>query len=214
MNQLKIEYISPDELIPYSGNAKMHPPDQVDHIANSIKAFGWKQPIVCDHDKVVIIGHGRLMAAKQLMLDNVPVVFADDLTPEQVDALRLADNKTNESEWDFDSLEKELAALDIAGIDMEQFGFLQEEEENKNDGSGGNKPEVKFSEILGEANNYLILQFKNEIDWLNACTVFEIKNAKSYSTRKDGIVTKSMERIGTARVLDGAEALRKLVSDV
>lgn len=76
-----------------------------------------------DSDNVVIIGHGRLMAAKQLMLDTVPVVRATELTEDQVNALRLADNKTNESEWDFGKLEEELAALDIAGIDMRDFGF-------------------------------------------------------------------------------------------
>lgn len=120
---MKVEYLRPDELIPYPGNAKTHPPEQVKHIANSIKAFGWQQPIVVDKDKTVIIGHGRLMAAKELMLDSVPVVFAENLTEDQVKALRLADNKTNESPYDFTKLEEELAALDIAGFDMEQFGF-------------------------------------------------------------------------------------------
>ena len=120
---MKVEYLRPDELIPYPGNAKQHPADQIKHIANSIKAFGWQQPIVVDKDKTVIIGHGRLMAAKELMLDSVPVVFAENLTEDQVKALRLADNKTNESPYDFTKLEEELAALDIAGIDMEQFGF-------------------------------------------------------------------------------------------
>ena len=120
---MEVVYLSPDELIPYSGNAKNHPPEQVEHIANSIKAFGFKQPIVVDRDRVVIIGHGRLLAAKELMLDKVPVVFADDLTDEQVKALRLADNKTNESPWDFGKLEEELAGLSIVGLDMVQFGF-------------------------------------------------------------------------------------------
>lgn len=124
---MKVEYLHPDELIPYPGNAKTHPPEQVKHIANSIKAFGWQQPIVVDKDKTVIIGHGRLMAAKELMLDSVPVVFAENLTEDQVKALRLADNKTNESPYDFTKLEEELAALDIAGFDMEQFGFADME---------------------------------------------------------------------------------------
>lgn len=121
--EMKVEYLSADELIPYEKNAKVHPKSQVDHIANSIKAFGWKQPIVIDREKVIIIGHGRLMAAKQLKMDKVPCVYADDLTPEQVSALRLADNKTNESNWDLKALEDELASLALDGIDMEQFGF-------------------------------------------------------------------------------------------
>ena len=69
---MKVEYLRPDELVPYPGNAKQHPADQIRHIANSIKRFGWQQPIVCDKDKVVIIGHGRLLAAKELLLDSVP----------------------------------------------------------------------------------------------------------------------------------------------
>ena len=120
---MEVKYVSPAELIPYAKNAKQHPPEQVERIANSIKRFGWQQPIVVDRDNVVIIGHGRLFAAKELMLDSVPVVYADNLTEDEVNALRLADNKTNESAWDFSALEEELAALDIAGIDMTQFGF-------------------------------------------------------------------------------------------
>ena len=128
---MKVIQMSPGELTPYAGNAKVHPPEQIERIANSIKAFGWQQPIVVDKDNVVIIGHGRLAAAKQLMLDTVPVVYADNLTEDQVDALRLADTKTNESEWDFGKLEEELAALDIAGFDMTQFGFGELEDEFK-----------------------------------------------------------------------------------
>ena len=120
---MEVIYLSPGDLKPYEQNAKHHPPEQVKHIANSIRKFGFQQPIVVDRDNVVIIGHGRLMAAKELMLDKVPVVCADQLTEEQAQALRLADNKTNESEWDFSLLEQELAALDIAGIDMTDFGF-------------------------------------------------------------------------------------------
>ena len=114
---------NPADLTPYENNTKTHPPEQVDRIAESIRRFGWQQPIVVDRDNVVIIGHGRLMAAKQLMLDSVPVVYADNLTEEEAQALRLADNKTNESPWDFGKLEEELAALSIAGIDMTAFGF-------------------------------------------------------------------------------------------
>lgn len=118
-----VVWVSPEELIPYEKNAKAHPISQVEKIANSIKAFGWTQPIVVDKDNVVVIGHGRLMAAKELKLEKVPVVMRDDLSEEQVKALRLADNKTNESEWISGKLSEELADLAIAGYDMEQFGF-------------------------------------------------------------------------------------------
>lgn len=119
--ELKIEYINKEELKPYEKNAKKHPAEQVEHIANSIREFGFRQPLVIDKDNVIVIGHGRLLAAKKLGLDTVPCVRADDLTDEQIKALRLADNKTNESEWDFDLLGGELD--DIFDIDMEQFGF-------------------------------------------------------------------------------------------
>lgn len=120
---MQITWQDPAALIPYENNTKTHPPEQVKRIAESIKQFGWQQPIVVDRDNVVIIGHGRLLAAKELLLDKVPVVCADALTEEQAQALRLADNKTNESPWDFGKLEEELAALDIAGFDMTAFGF-------------------------------------------------------------------------------------------
>lgn len=117
---MQIEYISVNNIKPYEKNAKKHPEQQIEHIANSIKEFGWQQPIVVDKDNVVVIGHGRLLAAKKLNMDSVPCVRADDLTDEQIKALRLADNKTNESEWDFDLLDMELSDIEI---DMEQFGF-------------------------------------------------------------------------------------------
>ena len=120
---MEIKWESPAALVPYENNTKTHPPEQVDRIAESIKQFGWQQPIVVDKDNVVIIGHGRLLAAQQLLLDKVPVVCAEELTEEQAQALRLADNKTNESAWDFGKLEEELAALSIAGVDMTAFGF-------------------------------------------------------------------------------------------
>lgn len=109
------------EVRPYEKNAKKHPDEQVEHIANSIREFGWQQPLVVDKDNVLVIGHGRLLAAKKLELKQVPVVRADDLTPEQISALRLADNKTNESGWDVDLLEVELEG--ISEIDMSMFGF-------------------------------------------------------------------------------------------
>lgn len=122
MNQMKIEYLPVASLHPYERNAKQHPPEQVEHIANSIREFGFRQPLVVDAENVVVIGHGRLLAAEKLGLDTVPVVRADDLSEAQIKALRLADNKTNESGWDFTTLEAELDELS-AEFDMADFGF-------------------------------------------------------------------------------------------
>lgn len=119
---MEVIYLSPNELIPYEHNAKLHPDSQVKQIAASIKQFGFRQPIVVDANNVVVIGHGRLLAAKELGLNEVPVVRADDLTEKQIKALRLADNKTNESAWDFTELEAELNELAL-DFDMGEFGF-------------------------------------------------------------------------------------------
>lgn len=125
---MKINEVKISEIKPYEKNAKKHPPEQVEHIANSIREFGFQQPLVIDKNNVVVIGHGRLLAAKKLGLDAVPCVRADDLTDEQIKALRLADNKTNESGWDFGLLELELDDIDI---DMEMFGFENIEIDDK-----------------------------------------------------------------------------------
>lgn len=119
---LKWEYRNPAELKPYPKNAKLHDERQISNVANSIKRFGWAQPIAVDANDVVIIGHCRLLAAKRLGLNEVPVVRLDYLTEEQVKELRIADNKTNESPWDFGFLSEELAELDFDGFDLD-FGF-------------------------------------------------------------------------------------------
>jgi site-specific DNA-methyltransferase (adenine-specific) len=113
------------DLIPYENNPRNND-EAVEYVANSIREFGFKVPIVVDKDNVIVAGHTRLKAAQLLGLEEVPVVVADDLTPEQVKAFRLADNKTGElAEWDFDLLDLELDG--IADIDMEQFGFGEPE---------------------------------------------------------------------------------------
>ena len=194
------------DLTPYAGNAKKHDSTQIANVAESIRQFGFVQPIVIDRNGVIVIGHCRALAAKKLGMQEVPCVCVDDLTPEQVNALRIVDNKSNESEWDFDILPDELAEIDLSGFD---FDFGLDKKKNKEEIEG----EVEFSEILGEENNYLVLQFKTDIDWLNAQSIFGLETVKSYSTRKDGKVAKNMERKGVARVLDGAKVLNELLGD-
>ena len=117
----QVQWVSPGELHPYAKNAKQHPQTQVDHLANSIREFGWTQPIVVDADNVVVIGHGRLLAAKQLKLDKVPVVRRDDLSEKQIRALRIIDNKIAKSKTDRDILAEELSS--IMDMDLDQFGI-------------------------------------------------------------------------------------------
>lgn len=108
------------EIEPYGKNAKKHPDKQVNQIADSIREFGFNQPIVVDKAGVIIVGHGRYMAAHLLGIDMVPVVVVD-ITEEQAKAYRLADNKLNESEWDMELVIAELKGLTLASVDLTGF---------------------------------------------------------------------------------------------
>ena len=116
------------DIIPYAANAKKHDKRQINNVAESIKQYGFVQPIVIDRDGVIVIGHCRALAAKKLGMQEVPCVCVDDLTPEQVNALRIVDNKSNESDWDYDLLADELAELDLSDFDFD-FGIEDEEED-------------------------------------------------------------------------------------
>ena len=112
------------ELKPYENNPRIND-KAVDAVAASIKEFGFKVPIIVDKDGVIVAGHTRLKAAEKLGLDEVPVIVADDLTPEQVKAFRLADNKVGElADWDFEKLEEELKNIEM---DMSAFNFDMKE---------------------------------------------------------------------------------------
>ena len=111
------------ELKPYKKNAKKHPKEQVEQIANSIKEFGFTQPVLIDKHNNVVAGHGRVLGAKKAGLKEVPTLCLDDLTEEQIKAYRLADNKLNESDWDFTLVDEEIDRLLVSDIDMSLFGF-------------------------------------------------------------------------------------------
>lgn len=112
------------EIRPYEKNAKKHDKKQIANVAESIKQYGFVQPVVIDRDGVIVIGHCRVDAAKKLGMKTVPCVCVDDLTPEQVNALRLVDNKSNESEWDMDLLAEELPGLDLSAFEFD-WGVLK-----------------------------------------------------------------------------------------
>jgi hypothetical protein len=119
MEQFNIEWKDIASVKPYARNAKKHDETQIANVAESIKQFGWQQPIVCDADGIIIIGHCRLLAAKKLGLKKVPVKTADNLSDEQVKKLRALDNKLNESDWDFDLLADDIGELDFSGFDID-----------------------------------------------------------------------------------------------
>ena len=163
---MQIVNIAPSALKPYNKNAKKHPSDQVDAVAESIKQFGFVQPVVIDKDNIIVIGHCRVMAAKRLKMDEVPCVLVDDLTPEQVNALRLADNKTNESAWDSGLLNDSM--VDVGDIDMTVFGFdLGEENEAVEDDYDPELPEEpksKLGQIYKLGNHVLMCGDSTSMD--------------------------------------------------
>lgn len=127
---VKIKAVKVADLIEYKNNPRKNK-KAVEAVAESIKLVGFKNPIIIDKDGVIIAGHTRKAAAEKLGLDVVPCIVADDLTPEQAAAFRLADNKTAElAEWDDDKLAEEIEALKNFEIDLSDFGFdLSEFEE-------------------------------------------------------------------------------------
>lgn len=153
--KMKIIERSTAELKPYAKNTKRHDEKQITAVANSIREFGFVQPIVIDKSGTIVIGHCRYEAAKKLGIDKVPCVIADDLTEQEIDALRLVDNKTNESHWDYDILGEEIG--EIPDIDFTDYNFgdfellmLQsdyedEEIEENEETSTAEKPQTKVS---------------------------------------------------------------------
>lgn len=122
-HEIKIDYVTPESIIPYPGNTKRHPDSEIIKLAEMIKAYGFDQPIVVDKDMVIIKGHGRLLAHKKLGSELIPIVMRDDLSPALVKASRIADNKSNESEWDLDLLAIEFDDLKEIDFDLELTGF-------------------------------------------------------------------------------------------
>ena len=119
---MEIKNIKLEDLKPYEKNPRKND-EAVQYVAESIKQFGFKVPIIIDKNNVIVAGDTRYKASKQLGLKEVPCIVADDLTDEQIKAFRLADNKVSEkSEWDFELLDEELK--DIIDIDMEDLGFI------------------------------------------------------------------------------------------
>lgn len=200
---MNIKMLRLQEIKPYEKNPRKND-GAVDYVAESIKSFGFRVPIVIDKNNVIVAGHTRYKAAKKLSLDQVPCVIADDLTEKQIQAYRLADNKVSEfSQWDNGLLDIEL--LDIGEeIDMLLFGFEGDKGESETEA-----PEMDFTETLDESHNYIVLYFDNDIDWLQAQSLFDIKPVKEYSSRKDGTISQPQKGVG--RVLNGASALSVLV---
>ena len=128
---MKIVEVDVNNIIPYKNNPRNNA-KAIEKVANSIKEFGFKIPIVLDKNNVIVAGHTRLAAALALGYEKVPVIYADDLSEEQVKAFRIADNSTADmAGWDFVALDEELEK--VADMDMDRFGFAEKIDESEID---------------------------------------------------------------------------------
>lgn len=203
-----------EELKPNPKNPNRHPGDQVELLSRVIKEQGWRQPVkVSNLSGLIVSGHGRYEAAL-LLGCPVPVDFQDYPSEAEELADLLADNRIAEmAEMDNAMLRELFADLDESDFDIDITGYTDAmvadladifDEEPEIEG------EVPFTDVLREEHNYIVLYFDNEVDWLQAESLFALETVKALSTRTDGKISESSERRGLGRVLRGAEALEAL----
>lgn len=175
------------ELREYENNPRIND-GAVAAVAESIERFGFKVPIVIDGGGVIIAGHTRKKAAERLGLASVPCVVADDLSPEQIKAFRLADNKTGDlADWDFSALEKELADLAAVDISMKEFGFFDfqndyfdgifEEPKKEDSPKSGEEKQPAENEQQEKGVYVLSIEFDDEAD---ADDLIELLQSEGY----------------------------------
>ncbi len=160
--KLKIVYRPLQELSPYAHNARTHSTEQVAQLVESIKQFGWTNPVLIDEKGEIIAGHGRVMAAEMLKMDSVPVIVLSGLTDEQKKAYRLADNRLPmNAGWDEDLLRMELSDLINADFDVSLTGFGPTEiDELLTDVLPGNRAAINsmFTRLSGELNELAVYE--------------------------------------------------------
>lgn len=224
-----------DELIPYAKNPRKIE-DAIPKVKKSIQRFGFKNPLVIDKNGVIVCGHTRVAACKALrekygdkipMYDMngkktgktidvsvLPCVLADDLTDEQINAFRLADNRVAEySEWDYEMLDEEIEKL---GVDLSELGFDSikeeiEEMEEEMEVEKKVKGDEPFTEYIDETSQYVVLTFRSVSDWQNVCNILDLPKVKSWSTskKKDAGIQR-----GIGRVIDGNTAFAKIRENI
>lgn len=202
-------YLAVEEIKPYKNNPRINK-KAVKVVADSIKEYGFKNPIVVDKDKVIIVGHTRLEASKVLGLEKVPVIIAEDLSEDQVKGFRIMDNKSSEfAEWDYSKLLDEIEDLRGNDFDIDLTGFSEEELEIKaedflEEEEEEDKPEMEFSEELLEEHQYVVLYFDNTLDWQVAREVLGIKSVHMADSRE------GYERKGIGRIIKGNKVIEEI----
>lgn len=128
---MKIEIADINSIQPYINNPRKLKDSAIDKVAMSIKEYGFRQPIVVDANRIIVVGHTRYRASKKLGLKEVPITIAENLTQEQINAYRIADNRTNEeAEWDLELLKTEIKELELADFNLDLTGFDEDQLNN------------------------------------------------------------------------------------
>jgi len=206
--QIKFAYRPIEKLKPYERNPRKHPQSQIKELEASIKKFGFCVPILIDSKNRMITGHGRVIAAKNLGHVEVPCVIATHLSENERDMFVIADNQlTMSSTWDNKLMTYEINRFNDLGMDLKLLGMSEEKlhsylvstKETKN-----KVGDIEFSSELGEAQNYIVLTFDTDVDFLAAKTHFGLK--PKYSKRQNG---KPWSK-GIGRVVDGAAYLERI----
>ena len=161
MSNLQVIYKKVDELLPYASNSRTHSAEQIAQIAASIKEFQFTNPILIDGEGTIIAGHGRLMAARKLGLDEVPAIVLDHLSKAQQRALVIADNQLAlNAGWDMEMLKVEIDALNFDGFELDLLGF-DDKELAKILGNEAGKP-IQEKDFPEEMENQMLLSFADE----------------------------------------------------
>lgn len=195
------EFVDVNDLVPFKRNPKKHEIEDINLIIKSIDRNGWGDPLlVCPETKEILSGNGRLMAAKKMGIDKVPVVYAPEgLTEKQKADLVIASNKLVEVSGYNDNLQ---LLIDMFELNPEDFGM--QALENAVAETEYEEPEMDFTEELFEEHNYVVLYFDNTVDWQTACEKFNIQNKKALDSRAGYV------RAGIGRVMKGADVLKML----
>jgi hypothetical protein len=188
-------------LIPYARNARRHRPSQIAEIAASIREWGWTVPILIDEANAIIAGHGRVLAAEQLGIVDVPVVVARGWTEKQKRAYRLADNElTMHAQWDKTLLRVELAELRDQGVDLELMGFAAEDAI-----AGGPDPlgDIPQALQLHPPREYCVVICADQAEWERLKVVLQLTPVRRGGYRKGS----PLDDVGTQRVVKAADLL-------
>ena len=206
MSKLKVEYVPTESIKTYVNNAKIHTAEQIEQIKKSIQEFGFNDPIAVWKENEIIEGHGRLIAALELGIEDLPIIRLDNLTDEQRRAYTLVHNKlTMNTDFDFSLLEMELEA--ITNIDMGDFGFELNGIQIDDIDQEILNPEEPIAKELGEANNYVVLEFFTEEEWMEAQQILGLQKVQTADTNKN------IRRHGIGRVIDGKGVLDRLKNE-